>query len=583
MQIILVFLKFISLYKKRDFYIIQSMWIINSFVQSLSIYIYGFFLFLLGSEFSDLKKDFSFLGNNFLFLNSINFNSFNYVVIFIIVFAIFSNLFNFLLIKFSNFHFCKTAEHIQYLLLKKYVEMDYQSFLNLGLDKKSTVILMDSQKLYNVLMSFGTFFYNILNLGIIFSILIFVNVYITLFVFLFIGGMYLIFSQLVSNKLKYNSDIFSTLGTKKINLINVCLTGLRELKIYNMIEFNLDRFKQLTSKVAKSKASTATLSIAPRYFIETFFFICIGVLVFLINYLNYFEKNLFVYLLFLIISFSRLIPSFQNLFGFYSALQDSNVSFKKIHGELIHNSYNEIIKLKNTQEIKKIKITPNYLEFKNTYFKYDSNKEYILKDLNIKFLKGDKIFISGETGSGKSTFLDIVSGLLKISKGRILINKNNNFKSLKDILNLSYVSQFPFLYNLSIIENITLKKNVEKKDLVLIIKIIKILELNDLVKSINDLNKNIGDFGNKISGGQKQRLCIARALFLNPEILILDESLNAVDQKKRKIILKNIINVYKKMIFLYVSHDKLDSTFFKKLILFKKDKIIQTNKIGLKI
>ena len=109
------------------------------------------------------------------------------------------------------------------------------------------------------------------------------------------------------------------------------------------------------------------------------------------------------------------------------------------------------------------------------------------------------------------------------------------------------------------------------------------MELNDLVKSINDLNKNIGDFGNKISGGQKQRLCIARALFLNPEILILDESLNAVDQKKRKIILKNIINVYKKMIFFYVSHDKLDSTFFKKLILFKKDKIIQTNKIGLKI
>ncbi len=578
MQSILVLLKFITLYKKRHFYIIQSVWILNSFVQSLNIYIYGFFLFLLGTEFGGVKKDFSFLGNNFLFLNNINFNSFYYVVAFIIVFAIFSNLLNFLLIKFSNFHFCRTAEHVQYLLLKKYVEMDYQSFLNLGLDKKSSIILMDSQKLYNVLMSFGTFFYNILNLGIIFSILIFVNFQITLFAFLFIGGMYLIFSQLVNKKLKYNSDIFSTLGTKKINLINTCLSGLRELKIYNMIEFNLDKFKQLTSEVAKSKASTATLSVAPRYFIETFFFICIGALVFSINHLNYIEKSLFVYLLILIISFSRLIPSFQNLFGFYSILQDSDISFKKIHEELIHNSYDKLTKLNNTEEIKKIKIIPNSLEFKNVYFKYALNKKYIVKNLSIKFLKGDKIFIRGETGSGKSTFLDIVSGLLKISKGRILINKENNFKSLKDILNLSYVSQFPFLYNLSILENITLKKNVEKKDLVLIYKIIKILELNDLVKNINDLNKNIGDFGNKISGGQKQRLCIARALFLNPEILILDESLNAVDQKKRKIILKNIINVYKKMILFYVSHDKLDSVFFKKLILFEKNKIISTHK-----
>jgi ABC-type multidrug transport system fused ATPase/permease subunit len=577
-QSILVLLKFITLYKKRHFYIIQSVWILNSFVQSLNIYIYGFFLFLLGTEFGGVKKDFSFLGNNFLFLNNINFNSFYYVVAFIIVFAIFSNLLNFLLIKFSNFHFCRTAEHVQYLLLKKYVEMDYQSFLNLGLDKKSSIILMDSQKLYNVLMSFGTFFYNILNLGIIFSILIFVNFQITLFAFLFIGGMYLIFSQLVNKKLKYNSDIFSTLGTKKINLINTCLSGLRELKIYNMIEFNLDKFKQLTSEVAKSKASTATLSVAPRYFIETFFFICIGALVFSINHLNYIEKSLFVYLLILIISFSRLIPSFQNLFGFYSILQDSDISFKKIHEELIHNSYDKLTKLNNTEEIKKIKIIPNSLEFKNVYFKYALNKKYIVKNLSIKFLKGDKIFIRGETGSGKSTFLDIVSGLLKISKGRILINKENNFKSLKDILNLSYVSQFPFLYNLSILENITLKKNVEKKDLVLIYKIIKILELNDLVKNINDLNKNIGDFGNKISGGQKQRLCIARALFLNPEILILDESLNAVDQKKRKIILKNIINVYKKMILFYVSHDKLDSVFFKKLILFEKNKIISTHK-----
>ena len=110
-----------------------------------------------------------------ILLNHLSLISFNNLVILIIFFAIFSNLINYYLIKYSNNFFCRMGENIQYLLLKKYVNMDYQEFLNLRMDKKSSSILMDSQKLYSLLMSFGILLFNVLNLVIIFSILIFIN------------------------------------------------------------------------------------------------------------------------------------------------------------------------------------------------------------------------------------------------------------------------------------------------------------------------------------------------------------------------------------------------------------------------
>ena len=97
--------------------------------------------------------------------------------------------------------------------------------------------------------------------------------------------------------------------------------------------------------------------------------------------------------------------------------------------------------------------------------------------------------------------------------------------------------------------------------------------LEDVIKTDEDYHRSIGDYGNKLSGGQKQRICIARALFKKPDILILDESLNAVNQDKRKKIIKNIISLNKNQIFFYVSHDKKDIVNFNKHFSFEKDKI----------
>jgi ATP-binding cassette subfamily C protein len=332
--------------------------------------------------------------------------------------------------------------------------MDYEDFINLRLDKKSSSILMDSQKLYSLLLSFGFLLFNFLNLIIIFSILLIINFKISLFTFFALGLMYFIFSKKTKKKLLLNSNIFSYLGTEKINLINTCLNGLRELKIYNSEQFNLQKFKDLASRVANAKASSVTLSIAPRYFIESFFFIAVGFLIFLSLNFESIDKTIFSYLIILIISFSRLIPSFQYIYNFFSLLQDGSVSIKKINEELNFNKKLNNNKKKLIADKEIIKVKPELIEFKNIGFKFLSNENKIIHNLNCDIKIGDKIFISGETGAGKSTFLDILAGLLKISEGKIIINKKKELQTLNKIFKQSYVSQFPFLYNSTIIQNI---------------------------------------------------------------------------------------------------------------------------------
>jgi ABC-type bacteriocin/lantibiotic exporter with double-glycine peptidase domain len=350
---------------------------------------------------------------------------------------------------------------------------------------------------------------------------------------------------------------------------------LRELKIYNSEQFNLQKFKDLASRVANAKASSVTLSIAPRYFIESFFFIAVGFLIFLSLNFESIDKTIFSYLIILIISFSRLIPSFQYIYNFFSLLQDGSVSIKKINEELNFNKKLNNNKKKLIADKEIIKVKPELIEFKNIGFKFLSNENKIIHNLNCDIKIGDKIFISGETGAGKSTFLDILAGLLKISEGKIIINKKKELQTLNKIFKQSYVSQFPFLYNSTIIQNISLKDTVNNEELKFIKSIINHLFLEDVIKNDKDLHRIVGDFGNMLSGGQKQRICIARALFFKPDILILDESLNAVDEKKRMNVLDKIIKMNKDQILLYVSHDNKDLINFNKRFLFEKKAFTQ--------
>ena len=184
------------------------------------------------------------------------------------------------------------------------------------------------------------------------------------------------------------------------------------------------------------------------------------------------------------------------------------------------------------------------LSLKNVYFDYDNKKNYILDNINIELKLNSSIGIFGQSGSGKTTLLDIISGLIVPSEGDLIVDHQiikNDFLRRKIQNNISYISQKTTVINDTLMKNICFGVD-EKNDINKYNQVIEICELRGLEEKFNLKNDQILDFGKNISGGQLQRIGIARALYENKEILIFDESTNALDETLEKSLILKILD-----------------------------------------
>lgn len=196
------------------------------------------------------------------------------------------------------------------------------------------------------------------------------------------------------------------------------------------------------------------------------------------------------------------------------------------------------------------------IEFKNVSFKYPSSDYYALSNINFTLRKGETLAILGRTGSGKSTIADLLLRMYDIEEGSILIDNHNikdfQLKTLRE--NIGYVPQDNFLFSQTIKENIAFAFDNEPED-EKVIKAAKMAEVyNNIIDFPESFNTVLGERGVTLSGGQRQRSSIARALIKEPSILILDDSLSAVDTETEENILNNLDSIKSKTTTIIISH-----------------------------
>ncbi|MCX7610710.1 MAG: ABC transporter ATP-binding protein/permease [Ignavibacterium sp.] len=195
------------------------------------------------------------------------------------------------------------------------------------------------------------------------------------------------------------------------------------------------------------------------------------------------------------------------------------------------------------------------IEFRNVSFRYNDNLPFVLKNINLKIPKGSTLAIIGHTGAGKTTLINLIPRLYDVTEGELLIDGYNVKDIPLDILrkSIGLVPQESFLFSDTIANNISY--GLREIDFEKVVNVSRIAQLDKDVESFpNKYDTVVGERGITLSGGQKQRTSIARALAINPKILILDDSLSAVDTHTEEEILKNLKNFMKERTSIIISH-----------------------------
>jgi ABC-type bacteriocin/lantibiotic exporter with double-glycine peptidase domain len=415
----------------------------------------------------------------------------------------------------------------------------------------------------------------ILVIGIV-SLMIFVEPMGTIISFLFIYLTGYLFYLIVQRKAsKWGQDRKRHEGIK-LQWLQQGFSSIKDIKIMNKFNYFIESFSKqnkLTNDTQFKQDFTLSL---PRHWLELFTVIGFTILLFIIISFNEEVVDVIPILGLFAAAAFRIMPSITRIMNSFQSIKFGFPVAKTYIKEFLDFDK----KIEYNDNIKKIQFKDS-IELINVSYTYPDTNRKILNNINIKIPFGNSIGIFGDSGVGKSTLLSVFLQLLKPQSGKIILDGEDTANFTRQWQNImGYVPQNVYLNDDTLMKNIALGVNEDQIDIKKINEVTKRLKLDKFINSLKDgFHTKVGEFGDRISGGQRQRIGIARALYKDPQILILDEYTNALDIETEKEIVKEVNSLKSNKTIITITHKSSSLKFCDKIYkLTEKEGLIKNEK-----
>ena len=459
----------------------------------------------------------------------------------------------------AQYHFIytnqfRTSEH----MMKNYMRRGYEFFLNADTAVVQRTITSDVNNMYALILSVLQLISEVMVFIALSILLLKEDPLMTIFLAVLLGITLLIIKVVLKPIMykagKDNQDYYSNL----FKWINQTVTGIKEVKVGGREKYFIDTYRGYGKGYVDAVQKYTLYNNIPKLIIET---VCVAgvVLYFLYIFLSgQSSEDVMAIITAFGLAVARLMPSANRINNQLNNIAYFEPFFMRVSDNLqvdINGENTDISFMEVPKE--KLSVTKEIV-LEGVSYKYPNTDKWILKDANVTIPVGQAVGIVGTTGAGKSTIVDVLLGMLVMQEGKItadgrdVFDKNNYRKWLK---NIGYIPQNIFMLDDSIRKNVAFGIPDDEIDDNRVWEVLKEAQLDDFVRSLPEgLDSSVGERGIRVSGGQRQRLSIARALYEDPEVLIMDEATAALDNDTEKAIMDSINRLHGSKTLIIIAH-----------------------------
>lgn len=478
----------------------------------------------------------------------------SYVIVLIIILIIIFIVKNIYLVFEYYYQYSFVAQNrykMQHSLMHAYTSMEYKYFLHSSSGEIIRIVTQDTNQTFALLTQVLLFYTEIVVCAILGATIFFISPSIAASLIIILLMEVLIIAAVIKPVMKRDGDKQREQNANANKWLLQSINGIKSIKVSNAEEFFESNYSVYAKNSVNIDKKYQTLNAMPRFIIEAF--TIVGVLVMMLSMvssgvdLNQLLPPLSAFLL----SAVRLLPSVNRISGVVNI-----ISFYEGGLDNIIDALNNVPRQDGNMHKERLGYKfDKIISIEDVTFSYEGDKDKVLENAFMEIKKGESIGIIGASGSGKTTTVDILMGLLKPQSGRITIDGVDIFNDIKSWHSqLAYIPQNIFLMDSSIKDNILFGRHDEDEDE----RVQKALELAQMAEFVNKLPDGvdtlIGEQGVRLSGGQRQRIGIARALYADPELLFFDEATSALDNETEAAIMGSVDNLKGTKTIVIIAH-----------------------------